>query len=48
MAVKTYGWCRVEGTPIIDKRKLYGEFTNLPANIDVFYGLSNKLNLYSL
>ncbi len=38
MAVKTYGWCRVEGTPIIDKRQLYGDFTNLPPNVDIFYG----------
>lgn len=38
MAVKTYGWCRVEGTPIVDKQSVYGSFTNLPSTIDIFYG----------
>lgn len=38
MAVKTYGWCRVEGTLIIDKQSIYGSFINLPSTVDVFYG----------
>lgn len=38
MAVKTYGWCRIEGTPIIDKQSVYGSFTNLPSTVDIFYG----------
>lgn len=37
MAVFRYEWCRVEGNPVPDLGKEYGTFTQLPANIKVFY-----------
>ena len=38
MAVFTFEWCRVEGSPIPDLNKEYGTFTQLPLNTKVFYG----------
>lgn len=38
MAVFTFEWCRVEGSPIPDLQKEYGTFTQLPSNTKVFYG----------
>ena len=38
MAVFTFGWCRIEGSPIPDLHKEYGTFTQLPSNTKVFYG----------
>lgn len=38
MAVFTYEWCRVEGSPIPDLQKQYEAFTQLPSNTVVFYG----------
>ena len=30
MSVFTFSWCRVEGTPILDLKKEYGTFNQLP------------------
>ena len=38
MAVYTFGWCRVEGSPIPDLNKEYGTFNQLPYNTKIFYG----------
>lgn len=38
MAVFTFEWCRVEGSPIPDLQKEYGTFTQLPSNTKIFYG----------
>ena len=38
MGVFTFSWCRVEGMPILDLKKEYGAFNQLPDTTKVFYG----------
>ena len=38
MAIFTFEWCRVEGSPIPDLGKEYGTFAQLPSNVKIFYG----------
>ena len=38
MGVYTFSWCRVEGMPILDLKKEYGLFNQLPDTTKVFYG----------
>ena len=38
MAIKIYGWCTVEGSPIPDLQKEYGSFVNLPSSTLIYYG----------
>lgn len=39
MAIHYQGWCRIEGTPIMDTNELYGTWQKLPANTRVYYGM---------
>ena len=38
MSVFVFNWCRVEGMPILDLKKEYGDFSQLPLSTKVFYG----------
>ena len=46
MALFTFAWCRIEGTPIPDLEKEYGKFENLPLTTRVFYG-TPEIQIYN-
>lgn len=46
MAVHYQGWCRIEGTAILDTGKLYGTWKKLPSTTRVYYGMP-EIQIYN-